>query len=43
MKIILILSALAASTYAQYWVIIIVSICLDLANRPTELQLAECR
>jgi hypothetical protein len=37
MKVTLVLSALAAATYTQSWVIIIVPICLYLANRPTEL------
>jgi hypothetical protein len=41
MKVTLILSALAASAYAQYWVInIIVSTRLGLANRRAELRSA---
>jgi len=41
MKVILLLSALAASAYAQYWVInIIVSTRLGLANRRAELRSA---
>jgi hypothetical protein len=41
MKVILLLSALAASAYAQYWVInIIVSTRLGLANRLAELRRA---
>ena len=38
MKVVLLLSALAASAYAQYWVIIVVSTRLDQANRPAELR-----